>query len=88
VKKKLGTQMHIIHIFKLSTKQYNSRPKPWVSQKLKTPIKMQDETMPNKKNQKKKKDSNFLLHSMCFDFKKNFMHLHVHLGAYLCYGIS
>jgi hypothetical protein len=79
VKKKLGTQ---IHIFKLSTKGYNSRAKPWVSLKLKTPMKMQDETMPKKKN------LNFLLNSKCFDLKKDFMHLHVHLGAYLFYGIS
>lgn len=52
--KKLSTQIHILHIFKLSTKQYNSRAKPWVSLKLKTSIKMQDETMPKNKNQKKK----------------------------------
>jgi hypothetical protein len=84
VKKKLGTQ---IPIFKLSTKGYNSRAKPWVSLKLKTPMKMQDETMPKKKN-KKKKNSNFLLNSKCFDFKKDFMHLHVHLRAYLFYGTS
>jgi len=55
VKKKLGTQIHILHIFKLSTKQYNSRAKPWVSLKLKTPIKMQNETAKEKKQKKKLK---------------------------------
>jgi hypothetical protein len=87
VKKKIDTQMHILHILKLSTKQYNSRAKPWVSLKLKTPIKMQDETMPRKETKKKKKKTQISFSTLCvLIFLKKFMHLHVHLRSLLMLG--